>query len=44
MPAERAEELSEKEKIVLLHEKVAKKFGSIRKSQYLCTRKSQKVS
>jgi hypothetical protein len=42
MPAKRAERtrktVQETEKKQLLHEKVAKKFGSLRKSQYLCTR------
>jgi hypothetical protein len=42
MPAKRAERegkrVREKEKIVLLHEKVAKKFGSLEKTHYLCTR------
>jgi len=32
MPTERAKRLPEKEKIVLLHEKVAKKFGGLEKS------------
>ena len=43
MPAKGAERLPEKEKIVLLHEKVAKKFGSLRKTQYLCTRLQEMV-
>ena len=43
MPVKGAERLPEKEKIVLLHEKVAKKFGSLRKTQYLCTRLQEMV-
>jgi hypothetical protein len=42
MPAKRAKRqgkrVRETEKIVLLHEKVAKKFGSLKKTRYLCTR------
>jgi hypothetical protein len=32
MPTKRAERLPEKEKIMLRHEKVAKKFGGLEKS------------
>jgi hypothetical protein len=42
MPAKRAETtrktVQETEKKQLLCEKVAKKFGGLKKSQYLCTR------
>ena len=35
--------MRETEKIVLLHEKVTKKFGSLEKTRYLCTRIYEKL-